>query len=72
MWCTIINSTLLAFWAFACRIAPNTVYQTQKKWCPISQETFTTAIYSFLGIYKALVLIFNTVPFIVLMIMDDK
>ena len=68
MWCTIINGGLLAFWVSMCIVAPDVVYHTQKKWFPIPRETYNVVMYSFLGFFKIVFLIFNVVPYIALLI----
>lgn len=68
MWCTIINVALLCFWVLMVRIAPDLVFRMQRKFVPISRETFDVAIYSFLGLFKVLVIIFNLVPYLALLI----
>jgi hypothetical protein len=68
MWCTIINGGLLLFWTTAVMVAPDLVYRTQRRWFPLSKETFTVVIYSFLGLFKILFLVFNLVPYIALLI----
>jgi hypothetical protein len=44
------------------------VYRMQSKWFPISRETFNVVIYSFLGLFKIVFLVFNLVPYVVLLI----
>ena len=68
MWCTIINGALLVFWATMCIMAPNLVYRTQSKWFPIPREIFNVVIYSFVGLFKIVFLIFNVVPYVALLI----
>jgi len=68
MWCTIINGTLLGFWGIMCTLAPDLVYRTQSKWFPIPRETFNVVIYSFLGLFKIVFLVFNVVPYVALLI----
>ena len=68
MWCTIINGGLLALWTAMCILAPELVYRTQSKWFPIPRETFSVVIYSFLGLFKILFLVFNVVPYVALLI----
>ena len=68
MWCTIINGGLLIFWTLACMFAPDLVYRTQNRWFPIPRETFNVVIYSFLGLFKIFYLVFNVVPYVVLLI----
>jgi hypothetical protein len=68
MWCTIINGTLLVFWITMCILVPDLVYRTQNKWFPIPRETFNVVIYSFLGLFKIVFLVFNVVPYVALLI----
>lgn len=69
MWCTVINGGLLAFWTTACLVAPNGVYKTQNWWFPMPRETFTVVMYSFIAVFKLIFLVFNLVPFLVLLIL---
>lgn len=64
MWCTIINLLLLVISFLICAFAGDWIYRKHRKWFPISREAFNVAIYSFLGLYKILVLVFNLVPWI--------
>ncbi len=68
MWCTVINGSLLVFWASMCIWAPELVYRTQSRWFPIPRETFRVLIYSFLGLFKILFLVFSAVPYAALLI----
>ena len=68
MWCTIINGGLLFFWTAVCSFAPDLVYRMQRMWFPLSKETFTVVIYSYLALFKALFVMFNLVPYIALLI----
>ncbi len=68
MWCTIINGGLLVLWSAMCIFAPDLVYRTQSKWFPIPRETFNVFIYSFLGLFKIVFLVFNVVPYVALLI----
>ena len=64
MWCTIINVLLLVLSFLICAFAGDWVYGMHSKWFPISREAFNVAIYSFLGLFKIFVLVFNLVPYI--------
>ncbi|MCZ6445193.1 MAG: hypothetical protein O7F17_00165 [Planctomycetota bacterium] len=44
------------------------MYRTQSKWFPIPRETFNVVIYSFLGLFKIVFLVFNVVPYVALLI----
>ena len=68
MWCTIINGDMLVLAAIMFTVAPDFVYRKQSKWFPISRETFNVAMYSFIGLFKILVLVFNVVPYVALLI----
>lgn len=68
MWCVIMNGALLVLWSTMLIFAPDLVYRTQRKWFPIPRETFNVVIYSFLGLFKILFLVFNVVPYVALLI----
>jgi len=68
MWCTIINGGLFMLWVLFIRFAPDLVYRTQVGWAPISRQTFNVVIYSFLGLFKIVFLVFNVVPYLALLI----
>ena len=68
MWCTIINGAMLILWGSMCILARDLVYRMQSKWFPISRKTFDVVIYSFLGFFKIVFLVFNVVPYVVLLI----
>ena len=68
MWCTILNIALLALSSLMCMCAGDWVYQIHSKWFSISREAFNVAIYSFIGLYKVLVFVFNLIPYVALLI----
>jgi len=68
LWCTIINVGLLIFIAFWQMVAPGLLFRTQSLFFPMEREKFNYVFYLFLGIYKALFLVFILVPLIVLLI----
>lgn len=68
MWCAVMNGSLLVLWSIVLIVAPDFVYRTQSKWFPISRETFNVVIYSFLGLFKIVFLVFNVVPYMALLI----
>ena len=68
MWCTILNGGLFVLWVSMLTLAPDLVYRTQKKWFPLPRETFDVVIYSFLGLFKIIFLVFNVVPYVALLI----
>jgi hypothetical protein len=68
MWCTVINGGLLLLWTTMFMFAPDLVYRTQSKWIPIPREMFNVVMYSFLGLFKIVFLVFVVVPYVVLLI----
>jgi len=68
MWCTVLNFALLVLSSLICLCAGDWAYRIHSKWFSISRETFNVAFYSFLGLYKVLVLVFNLIPYIALLI----
>ena len=68
MWCTILNVALLVLSSLICACAGDWVYRAHSKWFTIPKETFNVAIYSFLGLYKILVITFNLIPYLALSI----
>ena len=71
MWCTIMNGALLLFWTTMCIWSPELVYRTQSKWFPIPRETFNVIIYSFIGLFKIVFLVFNIIPYVALLILAE-
>ena len=68
MWCTIINGALFVLWTTMCILVPDLVYRTQNAWFPVPRETFNVVMYSFLGLFKIVFLVFNVIPFVALLI----
>jgi len=68
MWCTIINVGILIVWTIVFASAPNFVYRTQTKWFPMPQETFNVVVYSGLAMFRVVFVVFNLVPYVVLLI----
>jgi len=69
MWCTIINGGLLISWVLCQMIIPNLLFKTQVAFFPMAKEKFIPIFYIFLGVYKIFFIVFNVVPFVVLLIM---
>ena len=70
MWCTIINGGLLMVWSGFSVFAPDLVYRTQSRWFPIPRDIFDVVLYSFIGLFKILFLVFNLVPYLALLIVE--
>jgi len=68
MWCTIINGGIFILWAVFFVFATDFVYRIQSKLFPIPRETYNVVIYSFLGLFKIIFLVFNVVPCVALLI----
>ncbi|MHC4389749.1 MAG: DUF6868 family protein [Planctomycetota bacterium] len=67
-WCMIINGGLLLLWSVFFLLSPNLVYQTQNRVVPLPRETWNVVMYSFLGFFKVMFIIFNLVPWLALLI----
>lgn len=68
MWCTIVDAGLLVLSFLMLAFAGDWVYRMHGKWFPMSRETFNVVIYSYLGVFKILIIVLNLVPAIVLQI----
>ena len=68
MWCTILNGGLLILSAAICAFAGDWVYRMNSKWFPLPRDAFNARVYSFIGLFKILVLVFNLVPYVALVI----
>lgn len=67
-WCTIINGGIFLLWTFFLLLTPDLVYRMQSVFFPIPREKYDVVIYSFLGAFKIIFMIFNVTPFIALLI----
>ncbi|MHC4394664.1 MAG: DUF6868 family protein [Planctomycetota bacterium] len=68
MWCTILNVALLVLSSLLCVCAADWAYRIHSKWFSISRETFNVLIYSFIALYKLLIIVFILIPYIALLI----
>jgi hypothetical protein len=68
MWCSIINVALMTISWLIMLNARAWAYSIHSKWFPITENQFNIAIYSFFGVYKVLVFVFNIVPWIAICI----
>ncbi len=69
MWCTILDVGLLILAFLVLAFAGDWVYRMHSRWFPMPRETFNVVIYSFLGVMKLFVWVFNIVPFLALVIL---
>ena len=72
LWCTIINVALLLLSTLICIYAPDWLYSIHGSWFSIPRETLDIIMYSYLGLFKIFIYIFNVVPFLALLIIEDK
>ena len=66
MRCTVINGGIYLLWVVFCVGAPDVVYAMKSKLFPLPRETFNLVMYSFLGLFKILFIVFVLVPYIAL------
>ena len=72
LWCTIINVALLLLSTLICIYAPDWLYSMHGNWFSIPRETLNIIMYSYLGLFKIFIYIFNIVPLIALLIISQK
>ena len=71
-WCSIINGGLLTLASILIRFSGDWFFGMHNKWIPITEDSFHLAIYILLGFFKIIVVVFNLVPYIVLMIIGNR
>lgn len=69
MWCTILTGGMLIFSSLICIFAQDWIYRIHSKWFNMTREQFTVVLYSFIGLFKIVFIVFNLVPYIALLIM---
>jgi hypothetical protein len=69
-WCCIINFGCLLYIALVLMLFPNFVYQVHSRFFKLSRKAFDVIIYSFIGVYKIVFIVFNLVPFVALKIVS--
>lgn len=62
--CSLINIMLMTISFFILSMMRDWVYRMHSKFFPVTESQFNIAIYSFMGLYKVLVIVFNIVPWI--------
>ena len=70
-WSTILGVVIYAFSVFMTIIARDFMYGFHKRWFELSRETFSVAIYSYLGIFKVLLILFLLVPYLALLVVGS-
>ena len=68
MWCTIINLGLLILTSVMCIFCADFSFRMNHRFFSISREAFNVAMVCFIGIFKIFVIVFNLVPYVVLLI----
>ena len=66
MWCTILNFGILIITSLFLAVAGDFVYWIQSKFFTISREAFDTVVYSWIALYKIVVIAFSLVPWLAL------
>ncbi len=72
MWCTIINAVLLIFSTAMFMLMPNIAYSMHATIFSIPKESIGVAVYSLIGVYKILFIVFNLVPYVALLIIRNQ
>ena len=67
LWCTIINYATLLVWFLVFTLAHDWLRRFHGRWFRVSDEQFDALHYLGMAIYKIGILLFNLVPFIVLL-----
>ncbi len=60
----------MIIWTVLFKIAPNLICNLQIKWFPIPRESLKIILYAYLALFKIFFIIFNLVPFLVLLILS--
>ena len=68
-WATILNVSLFMINAVLIILMRKILCKTHGKLFGISEENISIITYSWLGLYKIMILVFNIVPFVTLIIM---
>ena len=68
-WCTLLNAGLLVLASLLLLLAPDWVCKFHGWWFQLPRETMTGKIYSVVGVWKILMIIFNLIPWLALVLM---
>jgi len=69
-WMTIINIVFLLFSTLAVIALKSVMMNLHTKMFGITESQISVAVYAYLGLFKALVIVFNIVPYIALLILN--
>ncbi|MAG99018.1 MAG: hypothetical protein CMM08_20275 [Rhodospirillaceae bacterium] len=67
-WCSIINIAVFMLSVIMILAASDLIYMAHGKMFHMPREAYDVVLYSFLGLYKICILIFNIVPYVALRI----
>lgn len=68
-WCTVLDAALLALSALLLLLAQDWVCKIHGLWFRLPREVLTGKIYSVLGTWKILAIVFHFVPWLALVLM---
>ena len=68
MWCSAISAGIYLVWVLFLLLVPDFVYAVQTRWFPIQRATYNAIMFSFLGAFKVLLILFVLVPWVSLLI----
>lgn len=71
-WCTMINVILLLFSSLMLLAMGDFIHALHGQLFHMTKESFDVVIYSLLGGYKILILVFNLIPYVALRIVEQK
>lgn len=69
-WATLINLGLVCYWFFFIMLAHDWTYRLHSRWFKLSVERFDSIHYAGMALYKVSILMFNLVPYLVLLIIS--
>lgn len=67
-WMTLINIGLLLFSTFSVMVMKSIMVKIHSKIFGLTETQISVAAYVYLGLFKVLIIVFNIVPYIVLLI----
>ena len=70
-WMSIVNIGLLLFSTFAVLTMKSLMVKMHSKLFGVTETQISQVVYAYLGIFKVLIIVFNIVPYIALMIIND-
>lgn len=69
-WSTIIGMALYIWTAVMSIFAKDFMFKFHSKWFQMPRETFNIAIYTYLGIFKIMLILFVLVPYLALLVIS--